>query len=401
MTLRRDAFGRRTFLIGAGAAAGYLGWSALSPGRVTGAALPPLPSKPVSLTVIDVAGQSQLTRASMEDYAKSHSPYVSQINFERATAPELPAKIKAQQAANQVQISLVMTGSDGLSTGIQEGIWLRLFPDYQAKFPNFTGNFIAPKAQGLTQGFGVLDTFGNYGTTWTYNPRKLTTVPKTPTDLLQWAKANPNQLIYARPANSGPGRSLVMSLPYVLGDATPRQPETWTKTWAYLDELGKYIQYYPSGTAITFQELGQGARAIAASTMGWDMNVRVLGTVPKDFGAFMFDNAHMTADTQYLTVPRGVSPDVTAVILDLIAWVLRPDQQARTYDNAYFYPGPAVKGVTLDMAPKDSQDAVRSVQRPLFDQLIKSRPIEMPLEAVPLVKAFEIWDQRIGANKQK
>jgi len=403
---RTPSLSRREFLIGAGAAAlsaGAVGADLARPTRAAAAqvSLPPLPSRPVTLTVIDVAGQLQLTKAIIDDYAKSHPQYVAQLNYERATAPELPAKIKAQQAANQVQINMVLTGSDGLSSGIVESIWQRLLPDYQTKFPNLTGNYIQPKAQGLAQGYGMLDVFGNYGPTLTYNPKKLASPPKTSDDLLSWAKANPNQLIYARPANSGPGRSMVMGLPYVLGEAQPKEPAAWTKVWPYLAELGKYVQYYPSGTAITYQELGQGARTIAVSTMGWDMNVRVLGTIPKDFGAVAFANGRLIADTQYVTVPKGIAPDVLAVVLDLIAWILKPDQQAKVYDNAYFYPGPAVKGVGLEMAPKESQDAVRSVVRPLFEQLIKSRPIENPFDPAKLVKAFEIWDQRVGANKIK
>jgi putative spermidine/putrescine transport system substrate-binding protein len=71
------------------------------------------------------------------------------------------------------------------------------------------------------------------------------------------------------------------------------------------------------------------------------------------------------------------------------------------YDTGYFYPGPAVKGVTLAMAPKDSQDAVGPVRRQSFDDLIRTRPIEIPLEPAKLVQAFQIWDQRVGANKLK
>ncbi len=404
MGRRTDSFDRREFLVRAGTAAASLGVAAVGAGWAVkdagAAALPPLPARPMPLNIIDVAGQLQLTRAIIDDYVRSHGQYVSQVNYERATAPELPAKIRTQQQANQVTIGMVLTGSDGLSSGIEQGIWQRLLPDYQQKFPNFMGNYIQPKAEGLAQGFGILDVFGNYGPTFTYNPRKLPSPPKSADELLQWARANPGQLIYARPANSGPGRSFLMGLPYILGEAQPREPESWTKVWPYYEELGKYVQYYPTGTAVTFQELGQGARTIAASTMGWDMNVRVLGTVPKDFGSFS-PATHLIADTQYVCVPKGTHPDVLAVVLDVMAWMLKPDQQAKVYDDAYFYPGPAVKGVPLEMAPKKSQDAVRSVTRPLYDQLIKSRPIEMPLDAPKMVKAFEIWDRRIGANKLK
>ena len=392
---------RRKFLIGAGAAAGAAVWAPRMQVVADAAALPPMPVRPLNLTIIDVAGQLQLTKAIIEDYAKSHPQYVGRVDYQTATAPELPAKIKAQQQANQVQIDMVLTGSDALSAGVVQGIWQTLLPDYQEKFPNIIGNYQQPKAQGLAQGYGILDVFGNYGPTFTYNPAKLPSPPKTPDDLLQWARSNPGQLIYARPANSGPGRSLMMGLPYLLGEADPRDPKTWTKVWPYYEELGKYVQYYPTGTAGTFQELGQGARTIAASTMGWDLNVRILGVVPKNFGAFTFAAEHLVADTQYVCVPKGIAPEMLGLVLDLTAWILRPEQQAKVYDNAYFYPGPAVKGVALSMAPKESQDAIGPVRRPSFDDLIRTSHIEIPLDPDKLVQGFQIWDQRVGANKLK
>ncbi len=58
-----------------------------------------------------------------------------------------------------------------------------------------------------------------------YMPDKVKQVPTTAEELLAWAKANPNRFIYARPANSGPGRIFMMGLPYILGDKDPQGPE--------------------------------------------------------------------------------------------------------------------------------------------------------------------------------
>ena len=241
--------------------------------------------------------------------------------------------------------------------------------------------------------------YGNFGPTFTYDPDKVSTPPKNTDELLQFAEQNPGQLMYARPANSGPGRSLLMGLPYILGDSDPTDPETWDNTWSFLENLGQYIDSYPSSTTPTFEQLGRGSRAMVASTYGWDMNVRVIRTVPKNFEAFALDDTTLIADGHYAVIPKGLGEPQLAVTLDLIAWMLRPEEQAKMYDRAYFYPGPAVKNVTLDMAPQESQDAVTSVQRSEFDRLSEELPIEMPLGAVPLVRAFEIWDERVGGGK--
>src|SRR3989442_3255954 len=365
--------------------------TATAASSASAAALPALPQSAIGFSVIDVAGQLQLTKAAIEDYGRQNSKYVSGIKFETATAPELPAKLKAQQQANNVQIHFVLTGSDGLSAGVEQGLFTKITPDYDKKFPNLMDNYLQPKAQDLAQGFGILVVYGNYGPTFTYDPKKLTNVPKTAEDFLAWAKANPKQLIYARPANSGPGRSMLMGLPYILGDANPRDPSSWTKVWPYYEELGKYVEYYTTGTAATFKELGQGARTVALSTMGWDLNVRALGTVPKDFKAGSIAT-RLVADTQYVCIPKGVDSDHLAVALDLAAWMLKPEQQAKAYDNAFFYPGPAVKNGTLAMAPKESQDAVGSAPRPDFDDLIKNLPIASPLATDALMIAVDTSD---------
>src|SRR5919112_422830 len=99
---------RRSLLGGAAALAG------LATGRSALAALA-MPSSPVTLSIVDVAGNLALTQPAFEDYAKAKPEAVSRFVFSKAPAPELPAKIKAQQAAGRVDIDLVLTGTDALS----------------------------------------------------------------------------------------------------------------------------------------------------------------------------------------------------------------------------------------------------------------------------------------------
>ena len=78
-----------------------------------------------------------------------------------------------------------------------------------------------------------------------------------------------------------------------------------------------------------------------------------------------------------------------------------PAQQAVTYDNGYFYPGPAIKGVTLDMAPAASQAAVKGAMRAAYDQAVAKFPYTTQLDPVALVKAMDMWDQLVGAKIKK
>src|SRR5690606_11057221 len=130
-----------------------------------------------------------------------------------------------------------------------------------------------------------------------YMPDKVPTPPTSTDELLEWAKANPNKLIYARPANSGPGRTFLMGLPYLLGDSDPKDPEKgWDKTWAYLAELGKHIEYYPTGTGAVMKERGEGTRDMTITTPGWDINPRARGTVPAEAKVGTLKGFHWVTD---------------------------------------------------------------------------------------------------------
>ena len=170
-------------------------------------------------------------------------------------------------------------------------------------------------------------------------------VPKTAQGLLDWAKANPHKFIYARPANSGPGRTFMMGLPYLLGDSNPKDPvKGWDKTWAYLKELGQYIEYYPSGTGALFKELGEGTRAMTVTTTGWDINPRVLGTVPAEAKVAKLDGFHWVSDAHYMIVPKGIGNDKLAVLLDMMKYMLTPAAQAVHLRQGLFLPGPGGEG---------------------------------------------------------
>jgi putative spermidine/putrescine transport system substrate-binding protein len=392
---------RRTLL---GGMAGLAGLGALAPGRARAAAVPPLPTSPVSLNVVDVAGQLQLTQRAMEAFAKANPKLVSHIGFTQAPAPELPGKLKAQQAAGAVDIDLVLTGTDALAAGIDQKLWVPVVTDYAAALPNLKDIYLpgALKMQGLAQDQAVCVVFCPAGPLLEYMPDQVKTPPKTTQELLDWTRAHPKKFIYARPANSGPGRTWLQGLPYLLGDKDPKDPKDgWDKTWSYLVELGKNIEYYPTGTGPTLKELGEGTRDMIVTMTGWDINPRILGVVPKEAQVSTLQGFRWVTDAQYMAIPKGVAPAKQAVLLELIKYILSKPAQATTYDKGYFYPGPAVKDVPLSMAPKDSQDAINEYNRPFYDKLIAEVPSETPLDADKLVYAFNRWDQQVGAKVGK
>ena len=127
----------------------------------------------------------------------------------------------------------------------------------------------------------------------------------------------------------------------------------------------------------------------------------MLGTVPKEAQVGTLQGFHWVTDAHYAVIPRGVPVSKQAAVLNLLAHMLTPEQQAKAYDKGYFYPGPAVKDVTLSMAPPESQQAIGEYGRPEYDQLIANNPLEVPLDAKSLVTAFDTWDRQIGGAKVK
>jgi putative spermidine/putrescine transport system substrate-binding protein len=411
MSVRKETLSRRTLLgsLAAGAAAapflsacGAPGSSAPSTQAAPPSTLPTVPSKPVSLNILDVAGNLKLTQPILDAFKAQHPEVVSGITTSTGTAPELAPKVQAQQQAGNVQIDLVLTGTDGLAAGIEKNLWYGLKPYYDTFFPNLMSNYqpAAASMATLAQDQGIELVWYPSGPLLEYDPAKVPTPPTTPDALLAWAQAHPGKFQYAQPRNSGPGRTFLMGLPYLLGDSDPTDPTNgWAKTWDYLAQLGKYIDSYPTKTSATMTNIAQGTVWMLASTTGWYINPRATGTVPAGIKVVKFDNLTWVTDAQYGVIPKGIPADHLTAVLRLLAFALTPEQQAATYDQGYFYPGPAVKGVTIDQAPASSKQAIQQFGDPDFDAWMSSSPMKNSLPASAQVTAFDLWDKKIGSAK--
>lgn len=374
-----------------------------APGTGTAGAggVPDKPSAPVTLNIMDVAGNNKLTKPMIEKFVAEHPDVISAFTLETGGAPDLVGAVKPQVESGNLSIDLVLTGNDGLSAGIDQGLWIQVVNDYKDRLSN-QANYMPAAAdmQGLADGYGVVVTYYPSGPLMQYNPDVVTDVPKTPQALLEWAKAHPGKFGYARPANSGPGRTFLMGLPYMLGDSDPSDPEKgWEKTWAYLKELNQYVDNYPTGTGQVITNMADGTWALIPTTTGWDIEPRADGRQPASIEAAAFDDFTWVTDAHYAAIPKGQTPDKISAILTLLQYILTPEVNAIAYDNGYFYPGPAVEGATLDKAPEASQKAIKEFGRDWYDALIEAKPKKTPLKPAAMVKAFDIWDREVGAGK--
>ena len=370
----------------------------------TPAPAPALPDHPVTISVVDVAGTLALTQAAFEQFRRDHPKLVSRIVFSKAPAPELPGKLRAQQAAGRLDIDLVLTGTDALAAGMAQNVWLQVLPQFASSFPDLDATLLpgADAMQKQYNGYGVIVSYSPGGPLLEYAPDRVPDPPRSAEALAVYCHAHPGKFMYARPANSGPGRAFLMGLPYILGDKDPKDPVNgWDKTWAYLKDLNTCIDYYPSGTTVTMKELGEGSRDVIATMTGWDINPRAIGIVPEDDKIAALKDFRFVTDGHYMAVPRGIAPDKLAVVLEMMKALLTPQLQAYTYDKGYFYPGPSVKDVPLSMAPPESQAVLKQYGRPEYDALIAETPEVTPLDADTMVAAFRKWDEDIGASKTR
>ncbi|MFZ0057693.1 MAG: extracellular solute-binding protein [Pseudolabrys sp.] len=367
-----------------------VGVSVLTPGTTR--------AEPITLSIIDTGGDLASTEVIIRNYAKANPDKVKDIKIQRAPAPELPAKIKAQQDAGRLDINLVLTGQDGGSL-LAANKQIIQIPNYKSEFPR---DILTDAGKALyDEGDGYLiPSVGNAGgPVFIYNPSKVPNPPKTAADLLAWAKANPGKFMYARPANSGPGRSILQGMSFILNDSKPMDPEKgWEKGWDFLKELGKSVEYYPTGTAITLKEFAQGQRWMIAGIMEWDMKPRAQSVIPPDSKIAILENTTFVVDGHYWAIPTGVPKEQVDVILDLMKFMWKPEQQVLTW-TAFI--GPVVKSATIASAPKNIQDDVKEFWRPEYDQVGTKWKVSSPLGVTALSYAMDRWDREIGADQVK
>lgn len=364
--------------------------------------VPNLPTKPITLHILDVAGDLTTSKPLIADFVKANPKLISKVEYESGSADDVAGKLQAQQTAGRVDIDLVLTGTGALAQMRTQNELTKLLPNYASALPNLKSVLTAggAKLQNTAGGYGVIDEGGGGGgPILEYSKAKVPSVPTTAAALLAWAKAHPGRFTYANPtAGSGPSNALIAALPYELGDSNPADPvKGWAKTWAWLQDMNKYISKYPIKTGDTFQGMADGTFDMTVAQTGWDVIEHSPGGPLNDtFDVAAFSNPTLITDGHFGVIPKGVSAGHIAVDLDLLKWLLRPDQQALTYPTFSSFP---VKGVTLSMAPAAAQAAVTKYGRPAFIAQLSTAVVRLPLDATAVQAMYDKWNKLIGSKK--
>src|SRR5712664_2161441 len=134
---------------------------------------------PITISLIDVAGDLSSTRVIIENYQKANPNKVKAVNFQRAPAPELPAKIKAQQDAGRVDVNLSLAAQDAGSVLASNGQLVKLFPQYDSLFPRDELTDAGKVLQAEGEGFLLPSVVSNGGPVFIYNPARVKLPPRT------------------------------------------------------------------------------------------------------------------------------------------------------------------------------------------------------------------------------
>lgn len=355
------------------------------------------------IVILDAGGEQDMFGEIVERFKAEYPDYVGDVVWIGASTGEQVSKLVAERDSGKPYTTLCTNGYDTVAAGIDSEVYINLMEKYGDRFAPYIETFNADSKEQLEKGLGYgiphLNSIG--GPMLTYWPDEVDKVPTNAEELLEFCKENPGKFAYPRPSNSGAGYAWLQGLPYLLGEENPDDPESWTKVWDYLKEMDQYIDYYTTGSALLYRDFNEGARYMITTAVGYETNQRVLGAMAPECKQLFLNELHWVTDSNFWTIPTGLDPQDEELSCLFIEFTLRPEIQALLYDSGFMYPGPVVEGVTLEDAPQESQDALNAVITEDLVNGINNYPHVAPMTMSNLVKAMEMWDEKIGANKLK
>lgn len=364
---------------------------------------PAKPTKPISLTILDGGGDLKGGgQAAIDAFVKANPDLVSGVTYQTAAATDVAGKLKAQQSGGSVDTSLVLGGPDVLGAAEKLNLLMKQIPAQSSSLPDLTGVQDAARAnfQASSGGYGLLVNYDPNGPFIDYNPSAVppSDVPTTPDAILAWAEAHKGQFSYAQPANSGSGRAFIQALPYMLGDSDPTDPVNgWTKTWAYLQELGKYISSYPASSTLLAQQFGAGQLNLIPTIIAHDVSNRKSGTWPASTGIALFQDQNWINDGHFAMIPKGVSAQTLYVDMKLESYMVSTEAQQMRLTTGVLTS--ANKNATAaNSGPAVTQFVAQWGRPDFFPTALGSGTARTPLTPENMQKAFDLWQRNVGSK---
>lgn len=215
-----------------------------------------------------------------------------------------------------------------------------------------------------------------------YDSQKVTSVPKTLKDLIEWIKNNPGQFAYNSPATGGSGGAFVTTVldSHLTKDQQDKlrqgKDEAAEAAWkAGFDELASLNPYvyqkgvYPNGNDQVLQMLGNGSIQMAPVWSDQFITAQKNGTIPENVKYTQISDPSLNGSASYLGIPK--TADNKDAVKKLVAFVLSPDGQKIISDQVSGYPVISLDKMGSDVAEK-FKDADPSALRPSYDSEVTS-----------------------------
>ena len=363
---------------------------------------PPPRDNPLSepIRIVDTADSLVFAQPMLDAFAATAPARMAVIETTRAHVSVL-TQLRRQITVGTPRYDAAFVALDGLYLGIFQKMWQSLSADLGVNLADLNSTLtpLAQKLQAMTDDQGTIVACAAEGPMLLYRPSRVPTVPSTPKDLLDWTRQNPRRFLYPRPPYATAGRVFVQALPALLGDSDPADPvHGWDRTWDYLRELGRGIDYYPTASSTSFSELVDENCDLMATTVGWDISSRARGLAPLDTQVAFFTGQNLIPEGHFLCIPRNVAPEKLPILAQLAGFLWGPQAQAFAYTGGLMYPGPVSRDVTLAMMPDAVRRMMEQFVRPGIDGMLASHPVAGPLPQEQMRYVMQRWDEQIGAN---
>ncbi|WP_439596668.1 extracellular solute-binding protein [Falsiroseomonas sp.] len=360
------------------------------------------------LVVMEVTGAG-LVLPLLQDFANAHPGLVSGVALEQIDVDVITEDLADAVAAGQSGIDLVFAGDAGIVAGIQAEAWQPATDWALDGLPPLDG-LVTPAAMSLWRGFAGLALpilAGPNGPLLGWRPGRVDRMPRSPAELLDWARENPGRFLYGRPPLVTSSRLFLRALPWLLGDSDPMRPATgWDRSWSWLAELDRHIDYYPTSlVAATAEFRDDGCDMLVLSVAG-DLEMRASGLLPENLGASAFADQAWALAGISAAIPRDLPADRRPVVAALLRHLLSPAVQA----NMLFgrgadagarlrldVEGAAQGTLHADLRAAGSLPLGTRLMLPRPGLLAPQAPLLQPLGWEDALEAGRIWDARIGA----
>ncbi len=261
---------------------------------------------PQSLTVLLTTEGIPTSGRLVREFVQTHPGLVSKLVLRQEDTGWLAAGLTAEVRAGRPGVDLVLTNAAGFALGAAQDIWQPLPADLLAAAERqLTPR--GPAADADDPGRGARAGRGAGGPLLLHRPSVLPNPPRDAAGLMDFARQNPERFQYTRPRESLLGQVFVTGLPYLLRDRDPADPQTgWRRTWEYLQEMGRFVSYYPSSGAAAMVEFAEGGCDLAPGLLGLFLLARNSGRLPPDTTCLAMTDTPLIPQGIMLAVPQGV-----------------------------------------------------------------------------------------------